>query len=148
MTDRIRDSFFDREGRPYVAATVWYRASPLSIRFLVDTGSDRTLVSGPDLARTGIDWASEKHRSTAELTVLGSVVPFRIFPVAVGFRTQAHRLQYDVDVCIPPDDLIDQDIPSLLGRDILNRWRVVVDYPKRELNLLARHWDGRIPLSG
>ncbi|MFI5400903.1 MAG: hypothetical protein ACHQZQ_07630 [SAR324 cluster bacterium] len=115
---------------------------------MVDTGADRTIVSGPDLTRTGINWASEKHRSTAELTVLGSVVPFRIFPVAVGFRTRNHRLQYDVDVCIPPDDVSDQDIPSLLGRDILNRWRIVVDYPKRELNLLPRNWDGRNSLSG
>jgi hypothetical protein len=147
MTERIRDGVLDGFGRPLVAATMWYDATPLHVVFLIDTGSDRTILSGADLFRFGTGRVHKKPRKTIEADTYGKAVVFRELPVVVGFRTRHHVLQYDVEVCIPPDEDLERDIPSLLGRDILNRWRVVVDYPKRELSLLARTWDGRYPVS-
>jgi hypothetical protein len=39
------------------------------------------------------------------------------------------------------------EVPSLLGRNILNRWRLVLDYPKMVLTARVATSDLEIPLT-
>jgi len=148
MTERIQGTVLDADGRPYVAASVWFpnQKLPLNVPFLLDTGSDRTILSREALIASGIGSFSGTRHRTEDLQVYGSAIRLQVQLATFGFRTETHRLFYDVEVCIPPDEFLEQGLPSLLGRDLLNRWRLLLDYRARVFRVDAHTWDARTAL--
>lgn len=103
------------------------------LTFLVDTGCDTSTVMPADSNRMALPWPRLRMSGLA-IGVGGAVREFSE-PAALAFRdsdggTYVHRLNIST---MPPSTIMG-DIPSLLGRDILNRWRMVYDPSIDELS--------------
>ena len=53
---------------------------------------------------------------------------------------------YDLEISIMPDDSEMEDVPSLLGRDVIDRWRVIYDPQGVGLRVTVRSADTMINL--
>lgn len=141
----ISGRFGDTTGRPYIEARVVFPRLKVAIKvpppgeadvsFLADTGADVTSIMP-------VDW----HRFAVRLDQL--VEPFTIYGVggkAEGFREKAlvtfsepevglHVYEVHVVILTPTQYIM--STPSLLGRDIMQRWSVTFD--KQRNRLLAK----------
>jgi predicted aspartyl protease len=95
---------------------------------LVDTGTSRTMLTRRDVAEAGISLANlQLFDVTTPMTASG---PLRCYAVPANLwlqdvdtrRTVRHSLVVDV-----PEQDVAEDMPSLLGRDVINQYRLVVD---------------------
>lgn len=101
--------------------------------FLVDTGCDTSTVMPADSNRMALPWPRLRMSGLA-IGVGGAVREFSE-PAALAFRdTDGGTYVYRLNISIMPPSTIMGDIPSLLGRDILNRWRMVYDPSIDELS--------------
>ena len=101
--------------------------------FLVDTGCDTSTVMPADSNRMALPWPRLRMSGLA-IGVGGAVREFSE-PAALAFRdSDGGTYVYRLNISIMPPSTIMGDIPSLLGRDILNRWRMVYDPSIDELS--------------
>ena len=56
-----------------------------------------------------------------------------------------HFYALDLIITAPSPDIF--DVPSLLGRDVLSRWRVIVDYEGGELSCGVRSSDRAVAIA-
>lgn len=124
----IEGRFGDTSGRPYVEGRVYFPRFDLEgdISFLVDTGADASLLNPGDVARIGVDIDLLEGR--AESFGLGGAIecfvePTWVILVAIDGATHIYEVEMEI-APVRPDTL---DLPSLLGREILDRWRMVYD---------------------
>ena len=86
-----------------------------------------------DSNRMALPWPRLRMSGLA-IGVGGAVREFSE-PAALAFRdTDGGTYVYRLNISIMPPSTIMGDIPSLLGRDILNRWRMVYDPSIDELS--------------
>jgi len=64
----------------------------------------------------------------------------------LAFSDGRYIYGFDIELEIPKPTGKNQHFPSLLGRDVLNRCRLVADFKKRLLICTPRTWDLRIKL--
>lgn len=132
----IRGGFNSR--RPLISGLLLFSevgTSPVSCRFLVDTGADRTLVVPSDYEHDGYSYQDFRDYPLADSRGVGGVLEGRIVPARMLLRKDDGSLQQirlDVEVARPTPDV--ERIPSLLGRDVTDLFRLVVD---RTVNLVA-----------
>ena len=101
------------------------------VSFIFDTGADTSLLMPLDAQRMGIDYGLfENEEST--LGIGGASENF-IEPAYLAFVGDEALYGYEIElhICKPADELM--TIPSLLGRDIIDRWRVTYDKSVSEL---------------
>ena len=120
---------FGNREQPRVAATLLFPRymSETSIRFLVDTGSDITLIHPPDWQRLGIP--------TDQLPIgegtggVGGQSATWIEPAVIRFfdHDGVGRYDYRLNVHIAQPTAHNRDYPSLLGMDILSCWYTECD---------------------
>ena len=135
--------FFDDDGRPHIGGDIDLPDLDAGghIPFLLDTGSDITCLMPKDGRRLGVDYSSIKswpHKSWG----IGGFVNTAKQWVWVYFTesnevTRYYRLLID----IMPDIESLQWAPSLLGQDILARWRVVHEPASELLRVTVRSAD-------
>ncbi len=110
-------------GRPFVDARIVMRRLGVegSIRFFIDTGADRTILQPSDARDLHIDFT--RLSGAARMFGVGGVVSNFVEPASLVFETNAAIYAYRIDLVIarPTDG---PQLPSLLGRDILNRWHM------------------------
>jgi hypothetical protein len=108
------------------------------VTFLVDTGSDDTVLMPIDIKRICIDhgFTHEKiedlGKEDESYGSAGKSVDF-LFPGHVTFRGEdGVSYSWSVDFRLPriTDDIL--GLPSLLGRDVMKHWRTTFD-PKNKL---------------
>jgi len=126
--------FGNTSGRPYLEGRLILSRLGLAadISFIVDTGADKTVLMPLDGTRLGIDYAKLTTRFLS--TGIGGVSADYLEPAILAFsetHTAIHLYQIEVIVSSPSPDIM--DIPSLLGRDILDRWRMTYDKPNAAL---------------
>ena len=97
------------------------------ISFLLDTGADETCIMPTDGRRLGIDYGTLTGRKVNIRGVSGSIdiikrAAFILFTEDVG-KVRLYRILID----IMPDETELHGLHSLLGQDILSRWRTVHD---------------------
>lgn len=104
------------------------------VRFLIDSGASRTSLLDSDAERLEID-LGQLQRFGPGTTGIGGVVDTFILPdVTLLFRTAEglHEERLSLFVLshgLPEPETADRikKLPSLLGRDILNMYRLVLD---------------------
>ena len=94
-----------------------------NISFCVDTGADKTTLLPTDGIRMNLNYSALEQLSQAR--GLGGVANVNLEQAVVVFSEGKKRLYgYEIELAIiAPDDAL-MDMPSLLGRDILDRWRM------------------------
>ena len=102
-----------------------------NVSFIFDTGADTSLLMPLDGQRMEIDYrAFEKEEPSLGI---GGVSENYIESAYVAFVGDEALYGYEIELrlCKPSEELM--TIPSLLGRDIIDRWRVTYDKSAREL---------------
>ena len=138
----IPGRFGDTSGRPYVEGRLHFPRFDLTgdVSFLVDTGADASLVSPGDASRIGADF--DRLEGRAESVGLGGPVECFVEPawiVFAGGDSEVYVYALDIEIAPPSPDAL--ALPSLLGRDILDRWRMVYDPAYRLLEFEVRTAD-------
>ena len=131
--------------RPYIEATLVIPGIRVigNVSFLVDTGADSTCLSNSDAIRLGIDYGALSDRSVCG-GIGGQVA---IYPVQayITFAGTANLFAYEIELDILEDGS-GRDIPSLLGRDVLDRTPMIYDKIQGVLSLELSNADHVIPI--
>jgi hypothetical protein len=103
------------------------------VQFLIDTGADCTTLTPADGRRLRIDY-NRLTREDHAIGYTGSTADFMCEGIVTFADLGVAEYEYDIDLRITkPDHNIELFvIPSLLGRDIINRWQLGLD-PKTQL---------------
>jgi len=103
-----------------------------TVEFLVDTGASRTTICDKDVIRLGIDFSKLEKLSEGMLGIGGLVDTYVLRDVKLTFRREngkSHVENFDRIYVLKHavrDERI-MRIPSILGRDMLNKHALVYD---------------------
>ncbi len=116
------------------------------VSFCVDTGADTTVLMPTDAATPGVDYT--QLTTPMQCVGVGGVsndfgVPALIVVADRGVALYVYRI--NLTVITPKSEMM--TAPSLLGRDVLNRWSLHMDYSSSLLTAEIRSCDGMIPLN-
>ncbi len=133
----------DSAARPYVRCRLALPRFGIVARItlLVDTGADATYLHPHDSMRAGMPF-DLLHDSVASLGIGGRSTYFRE-PAVLSFRDYTARQRYGYRIRIniaKPGDAGGQ-LPSLLGRDVIRRWRMDYDPTDNRLEFTVREAD-------
>lgn len=129
---------FDDQGRPYVQG--WLILPRLNVQgeveFLVDTGADSTIIHPPDGQKLGIPFG-ELWSGVVSVGIGGSH-PYFSEDALLLFEDETRLRQYRCEVLISKPSDSPNSLPSLLGRSLLNHWRMVYDATGNLLTMTHR----------
>ena len=128
------DGWFNRSGRPLFEAELLLPAHDirLTLPFLVDTGSDRTLLLPSATEKLGVDFEQLADRTYRTTGIGGSMRVARVPARLVFYGSSTYLYDLEVGIAAPDPGGRRSPVEALLGRDILERWYL--------------HYDRRIPL--
>jgi hypothetical protein len=113
---------------PYVDAFVLIPSIGLrgNVSFLLDTGADCTVLAEVDARRLGMDYAALAHPMRS-FGIGGASNDFQE-PAVLGIADgpALHLFAISLIVKSPDPNLI--TMPSLLGRDVINRMRITLEH--------------------
>ena len=114
------------------------------VSFLLDTGADQTVLMPADALRLNLDHA-QLRGSVQSVGVGGPSQDFLETGVIVVTDGVLHAYSINVIVSQPRQELM--GVPSLIGRNIMNRWRVVFDYTSKTVTaeILSSDFQAPIP---
>ena len=116
-------------------------SSWVPIDFLLDTGADATVLHPQDaLFRVGIDPTTldrpDLWPNRQPMGGVGGAGECYIHPAHYAFRHDDGRLQtLSREICIARPDNANQTLESLLGWDVLQQFRVSLDWPGHRIEL-------------
>lgn len=143
----LQGRFGNTSGQPFIEGRFYLPRLKIEsdISFLVDTGADRTLLMPLDGKRINLDY--DKLKGSKESVGIGGIANNYEEPAIVVFSEPGNRLfVYITKLMIASYGDEIRDIPSLLGRDILDRWRMIYDPSKKELTFEVVEADITIPI--
>jgi hypothetical protein len=112
----------------------------------VDTGADRTVLLPSDAARIGVDYAA-LTRETESVGVGGISRDYLDHALLIFSEPNRYLYAYFIDLMITAPSPEITDLPSLLGRDILHRWRISYNFATKRLVFDVLSADVVIPLA-
>jgi predicted aspartyl protease len=129
------EGWFGFESRPFIELTVRLTRLDLEVSaaFLVDTGADSTLLSGREWRRAGVERSTLKAPSQT-IAGFGGFVDLSLEPAVLVLRHadgSEDLLSIDIEMGAEQP----AGIPSVLGRDVLNRYRLVASPRENILTL-------------
>ena len=144
----LRGRFGNTTGRPYLEGRLSIPRLKLNadISFIVDTGADNSLLMPLDALRIGIDYSQLQGHQ--ESVGIGGISVNYIEPALLAFREarrNLHVYSIDLEICAPSPEIM--DVPSLLGRDILDRWRMNYNPSQNRLTFQVLSSDYTHPLA-
>lgn len=142
----LRGRFGDTTGRPYFDARVVLPRleAKENVSFIFDTGADSSVLMPLDARRLGIDLSKLDEAGTA--TGIGGTQKRFIEPAIVIFADDNLLYAYRIQIGIISPSPETMTVPSLLGRDIIDRWRVTYDKPGNTLSAHVVSATARIPV--
>ena len=132
----IRGRFGNTSGRPYIEGRIFLPRIGVrgDISFLFDTGADESLLMPLDGLRMGIDYANLPDQASSsgiggdyENFIEPAILIFAGDNEIYGYLLPSFRIGKPL-----PDAMT---LPSILGRDVIDQWRV--DYDKPQFRLTA-----------
>ena len=139
---------FGKEDRPYLEAGIQFPGLGVQARlwFLVDTGCDVTALMPQDGIAMGLPYNALRSVQPGR-GVGGPVEGFRE-PGLVIFNEGGRHIQvYAIDVEALRADGPALGLPSLLGHDILDRWRMTYAPLASQLDFEVLQADATVPIS-
>lgn len=108
-----------------------------TLEFLVDTGATRTTISDKDAIRLGIDYLELEKLGEGMLGIGGAVDTYNLKDITLTFHQENKQTHEEVleSICALKHPHLDERllrIPSLLGRDILNKHSLIYDKRKEK----------------
>ncbi|MDH5782239.1 MAG: retroviral-like aspartic protease family protein [Candidatus Bathyarchaeota archaeon] len=103
-----------------------------TIELLVDTGASRTTICDKDAIRLGIDFGKLEKLGEGMLGIGGSVDTYVLKDVKLVFRREDEKgyVENFERIYVLKHAVLDERImriPSILGRDILNKYALIYD---------------------
>lgn len=144
----IIGSFSDGSGRPLIEGKIILPRLGIQgdVSFLMDTGADSSVLMPSDAKNLGIPY--DRLEGNHECGGIGGTVRSFVERAILVFTSPNRMLYgYDLELDIMPGDPGMEDVPSLLGRDILDRWRIIYDPLKSGLRAKPRSADITIDLA-
>lgn len=136
----LRGRFGNTSGRPFLEGHVHlvHIGIELNISFLVDTGADRTLVTPIEGMRMGIDYTRLTPGGRFE-GLGGSVEGYEELAIISFLESGRTIHSYTMKIGITPPRTKNhphhpEDISALLGRDILDQWRMTYNPSRNSLS--------------
>ncbi len=131
----LQGRFGKTSGRPYIAARVLIPRLGLAgnVSFVFDTGADSSVLMPSDATNLGVDFSLLENPS--ESLGIGGFAASFLEPARLVFADSngSWLYGYEVELEILRSTEYADYVPSLLGRDIIDRWRVTYDKPGGKL---------------
>lgn len=115
-----------RPPAPFIATIVFFQQLNMKARlpFLIDTGASNTLILWGDVERLGVDVSKMKSRK--EFSGLGGLIGAKPVASTISFRSEKgdiikENVEIHIVTSICPHPKL-KLLPSILGRDILNKY--------------------------
>ena len=144
----LRGRFQPSTGRPFIDGRIVVLRANLKggVPFLIDTGADTSALMPADAQRLGIDYSTLTGERDA--VGIGGVSRSYTEPVLIAFEDSDTSLYiYQIDIMIPAAAPELFRLPSLLGRDILNRWSMSYNPSRNRLGIRVVTADYTLPVS-
>ena len=111
------------------------------VSFLVDTGSKATVLAPPDASRMRLDYSSLMESNEDLYGIGGSARIYKTNAIVVfdGLQKITYSFVTELAILHPSESTI--RLPSILGRDILNRCRIRCSFLEQCLELDVIHAD-------
>jgi hypothetical protein len=139
----LEGRFGNTSGAPYLEARI--SIPRLSLRgfvsFLVDTGADGTVFMPADSKKLGVNFDTLRNPVTSE--GIGGAAKGFSEQAVLSFSDRRFIYSYLLDVEIAAPGARNYRFPSLLGRDVLDQWRCVMDRSNNKVIFTPRKWDLR-----
>jgi hypothetical protein len=137
--------YLHRDKSPYLDVLVGVgRRMKRKVSFLIDTGTPKTIISERDALKLGLNLSRLKKLEEELLSLGGLSETFRLRSVGFYFATDngGHSERLDdilvnVEKSLP--DEIKKQIPSLLGRDVIGRFVLVLDQDRSTVFMTDEH---------
>ena len=135
---------FDGLGRPYVRSRLIIPRLRTNrrIRFLVDTGAYSTCMHPGDARVFGIPFGRLGNRRISH--GIGGRSPYFREPAILSFSDGVLTRLYEIELLKAEPDETNDSLPSLLGRNVINHWRMDYDPADDRLEFAVRHADRTI----
>jgi len=131
------EGYFGRYGAPYIDAVMICEKLGIeeSVKFLVDTGASKTTISESDAIRLKINYEELQKLETGMMGIGGVVNTYSIKELTLAFVTDegSHAEQIGEILAIKHRVKNKEEeeriklIPCLLGRDLLDKFALIVD---------------------
>ena len=130
---------FDARGRPYVPGVVVIPRLSISgaVVFLLDTGADSTCLHTNDAASLEIPF--ERLGNLAEVGGIGGGAEYFKEDATLYFSDDDRIVGYDISIGIASSPT--GGLPSLLGRDVFDNWRIEYERTRGVLQCIVRTAD-------
>ena len=139
----IHGSFSAHNGRPLIEGAIYFPRFNLGglVTFIVDTGADVSLLSLGDARRIGV--ASGDLKGNHTIGGIGGTQRCYREPLNLAFLVSSPEPENSRVALYQQDVSISQkDLPvSLLGRDVLDRWRMLYEPSAGVLEFAVRSAD-------
>jgi hypothetical protein len=142
----LRGRFGDTTTSPFIEASVHFPRLQLwgYVSFLADTGASGTVLMPLDSKKLAINFNQLKNRKSSR-TVGGPADGYMERGVLGFLDEHIHKIYaYEIEIQIFTPTRDNATLPSLLGRDVLNQWRVVIDFQNKAFECTPRTWNFRI----
>lgn len=129
----LKGRFGDTTGRPFIEARIVLPQQKAfgNVSFVLDTGADRSLLMPLDAQRCNIDW--DQLERTESSSGIGGQLEHYVESAIVAFTSGEELYLYSIELGISPPSVEIMKLPSLLGRDIIDQWRITYDKPSMTL---------------
>ena len=144
----IIGSFGEGSGRPLIEGKIILPRLAIEgdVLFLMDTGADTSVLMPSDAKNLGVPYnLLEGDRECGGIG--GTVHSFVERAILVFSHPNRTLYGYDLEIDIMPHDAEMEEVPSLLGRDVLDRWWIVYDPQGAGLRAKPRSADITIDLT-
>lgn len=144
----LRGRFGDSTGRPYIEGRLLIPRFNIDARvsFLIDTGADSSLIAPADARAMRMPYG-RLGRPLESLGIGGRALSHSV-RASIAFidpGKAVHIYHLDaLDVAVPDPEI--DEMPSLLGREILDRWRMTYDRQRGVLSFVVRSADVTLPV--